>query len=60
MKIWMLAFCLCLHKGNMFVHIWFHLHDVIIPWDLTNRANFMVQSFLLDCNGRFSVGTYTL
>jgi len=29
----------------MFMHICLHLDDVSIPWESTNRADFVVQSF---------------
>jgi len=32
----------------MFVHICLHLDDVIIPWESTDRVNFMAQTFYLD------------
>jgi len=31
----------------MFMHIWLHLGDVIIPWESTNRTDFVAQSFFL-------------
>jgi len=40
------AFCWCLHNERMFMHIFLHLHDVIIPWEPTNRADFVTQNFL--------------
>ena len=27
------------------MHIFLHLNDVIIPWELTNRADLAAQSF---------------
>jgi len=29
----------------MFMHICLHLDDVIIPWELNNRADFVALSF---------------